>query len=81
MISIATTLVLLKMAERYFIMDRLLLILATVVSLCFDHDSLQSRVITQAVLSPQFSKFLHYLLQDLVEGYGLVNDLSQIQCL
>ena len=38
-------------AEQRFIMDRLLHILATVVSICFVHDSLQSRVTPNRLVS------------------------------
>jgi hypothetical protein len=68
-----------KKAEHRFIMDRLLPILAIVVSTSFDHDSLQSRV-TPSSIFISTAQFLHYLLQYLVEVYGLVNDLSEIQC-
>ena len=67
-----------KKAEQRFIMDRLLPILATVKTICFVHDG---PGLLQAVQSPQLARLPHYSLQNLVEVQGLVNDLSQIQCI
>ena len=53
-----------KKVEQHFIMDRLLPILATVVLICFAHDSLQSRDTSSSLVT---STFPYNLLQDLVE--------------
>ena len=40
-----------KKVEQCYIIDRLLSIFATVVSICFDHDSVQSRVTPRSVVT------------------------------
>ena len=67
-----------KKEEHHFIMDRLLPILVTVVSICFDHDRLQSRVTPSSLVT---STCLISTLFITIFSWGLVNDLSKIQCL
>ena len=54
-------------------------ILATTVLICFDHDSLQSRVTPSSLVSTcSISTLFYYKIQ--LRFSGLVNDMSQIQC-
>ena len=55
-----------KKAEQRFISDIILPVLATVVLICFVHDSLQSRVTPSSLVS-QLAKFPDDILQDLVK--------------
>ena len=64
-----------KKAEQHFIMDRLIPILATPVSTCFDLDGLQSRVTPSSLVTSTCSNSTLFITRF---SRGLVNDLSQI---
>ena len=51
-------LIVVKKVEHHFIIDRVLPILATTVSICFDHDSLQSRVKSSSLVSVHMPEHL-----------------------
>ena len=67
-----------KKAEQRFIMDRLLPLLATVVSICSDHDRLQSRVTPSGfgLFNRLNVHFIHHISIYFIEVDGSVNDSS-----